>query len=96
MNLLEKKLEYELWKMEPVFKIELSRNRAAQKELSEKEPVFLKQIEKIEKDLKITQATYDSLNALHTAEVGKLAKFGGGVTGAKERSTAAKRFLTWG
>ncbi len=40
MNLLEKKLEYELWKMELVFKIELSRNRAAQKELSEKEPVF--------------------------------------------------------
>ena len=96
MNLLEKKLEYELWKMEPVFKIELPRNRAAQKEMSEKEPVFLKQIEKIEKDLKITQATYDSLNALHTAEVGKLAKFGGGMTGAKERSTAAKRFLTWG
>ena len=60
--------------MEPVFKIELPRNRAAQKEMSEKEPVFLKQIEK---DLKITQATYDSLNALHTAEVGKLAKFGG-------------------
>ena len=82
--------------MEPVFKIELPRNRAAQKEMSEKEPVFLKQIEKIEKDLKITQATYDSLNALHTAEVGKLAKFGEGMTGAKERSTAAKRFLTWG
>lgn len=63
--------------MEPVFKIGLPRNRAAQKEMSEKEPVFLKQIEKTEKDLKITQATYDSLNALHTAEVGKLAKFGG-------------------
>ena len=31
----------------------------------------------IESDLKISQATYDSLNALHTAEVGKLAKFGG-------------------
>ena len=82
--------------MEPVFKIGLPRNRAAQKEMSEKEPVFLKQIEKTEKDLKITQATYGSLNALHTAEVGKLAKFGGGMTGAKERSTAAKRFLTWG
>ena len=76
MNLLEKKLEYELWKMELTFKIELSRNRAAKKELSEKEPSFLKQIEKMEKDLKVTQATYDSRNTLHTIEVGKLAKFG--------------------
>lgn len=48
---------------------------AAQKELSERDPVFLRQIEKMESDLKITQATYDSLNALHTKEVGKLAKF---------------------
>ena len=38
---------------------------------------FLRQIKKMEADLKITQATYDSLNALHTIEVGKLARFGG-------------------
>ena len=50
---------------------------AAQKEFSAREPVFLRQIKKMEADLKITQATYDSLNALHTIEVGKLAKFGG-------------------
>ena len=48
------------------------------KAIAEKEPIFLKQIEMLESDLKISQATYDSLNALHTAEVGKLAKFGGG------------------
>ena len=30
----------------------------------------------MEADLKITQATYDSLNTLHTIEVGKLARFG--------------------
>ena len=42
----------------------------------EGEPVFLRQIKKMEADLKITQATYDSLNALHTIEVGKLARFG--------------------
>ena len=49
---------------------------AAQKEFSAREPVFLRQIKKMEADLKITQATYDSLNALHTIEVGKLARFG--------------------
>ena len=46
------------------------------KAIAEKEPIFLKQIETLESDLKISQATYDSLNALHTVEVGKLAKFG--------------------
>ena len=44
---------------------------------NQREPVFLRQIKKMEADLKITQATYDSLNALHTQEVGKLAKFTG-------------------
>ena len=44
---------------------------------NQREPVFLRQIEKMVADLKITQATYDSLNALHTQEVGKLAKFTG-------------------
>lgn len=47
------------------------------KAITEKEPIYLKQIETLESDLKISQTTYDSLNALHTAEVGKLAKFGG-------------------
>ena len=46
------------------------------KAIAEKEPIFLKQIETLESDLKISQATYDSLNALHTVEVGKLARFG--------------------
>ena len=45
-----------------------------QRELSEREPVFLRQIEKLEADLKITQATFDSINALHTKAVGELAK----------------------
>ena len=52
------------------------RRAATLKAIAEKEPIFLKQIETLESDLKITQATYDSLNALHTIEVGKLAKFG--------------------
>ena len=46
------------------------------KEMDEGETTFLKQIVALEKDLRITQATYDSLNALHTTEVGKLAKYG--------------------
>ena len=47
------------------------------KETVQSETVFLKQIIMLESDLRITQATYDSLNALHTIEVGKLARFGG-------------------
>ena len=46
------------------------------KEMDEQEPVYLKQIAKLERDLRTTKATYDSLNTLHTTEVGKLAKFG--------------------
>ena len=56
----------------------------------------MKQIEKIEKDLKITQATYDSLNALHTAEVGKLAKFGGGNDRRKGAQYRGKAFFNLG
>ena len=36
----------------------------------------IKQILALSKDLKSSQAIYDSLNTLHTIEVGKLAKFG--------------------
>ena len=41
------------------------------------EPIYLSDVEREKTALQKAQATFDSLNALHTAEVGKLAKFGG-------------------
>ena len=52
-------------------------HKNTKQELAEKEPIFLSQIVALEADLRISQATYDSLNTLHTTEVGKLVKFGG-------------------
>ena len=46
------------------------------RQITEQGPIRLKQIVTLKKDLRLSQATYDSLNSLHTIEVGKLAKFG--------------------
>ena len=51
---------------------ELCKNHVAS--LPQKESVFLSQIGTIDADIKRSQAIYDSLNALHTTEVDKLAK----------------------
>ena len=46
-----------------------------QRQMNEKEPVYLKEIEALELSLSQAQANYDSLNALHTKEVSKLATY---------------------
>ena len=73
----QKEIQLKIQKIQKALMITKKLRDAIKKELAEKEPVFLRQIKALESDLKVKQAMFDSINALHTQEVGKLAKYTG-------------------